>query len=134
MQGKVGEGEVQCPYHGWQYNSSGSCTVMPSTAFCSGIDVDSLPCCEQQGIFWVWPEPVAAGASATELPSLPSIAQPAAQACAVLQASVQVGACSLQSFTWHGSCHLLLLYHCAALMRLTCMMHTCDSLHPYPFS
>ena len=27
------EGRVQCPYHGWEYDSAGACTKMPSTAF-----------------------------------------------------------------------------------------------------
>jgi len=32
--GTVVDGQVQCAYHGWQFNSEGACTKMPSTAFC----------------------------------------------------------------------------------------------------
>lgn len=77
--GKVIDGEIQCPYHGWQYSSTGSCTLMPSTAFCTGIAVDALSCQEQHGLLWVWPQ--AAGQPAApkaahsvdqmQLPSLP---------------------------------------------------------------
>lgn len=49
------EGCIQCPYHGWEYDGSGNCTRMPSTAFCKGIRVSSLPVCEADGFVWVWP-------------------------------------------------------------------------------
>lgn len=90
LQGKVIDGEIQCPYHGWQYSSTGSCTLMPSTAFCTGIAVDALSCQEQHGLLWVWPQ--AAGQPAApkaahsvdqmQLPSLPG---------PHLQAGIQVG-------------------------------------------
>ena len=54
-QGSVVEGFIQCPYHGWEYDGSGNCTRMPSTAFCKGIRVSSLPVCEADGFVWVWP-------------------------------------------------------------------------------
>jgi len=53
--GKVVEGQVQCPYHGWEYSRTGECTKMPSTAFCPGVTVTSLPCSEKDGLIWVWP-------------------------------------------------------------------------------
>jgi len=28
--GKVVDGDIQCPYHGWRFNSSGACTLIPS--------------------------------------------------------------------------------------------------------
>lgn len=53
--GSVVDGEAQCPYHGWQYNSSGQCTKMPSTVQCKGVQVKSLPVVEQDGLIWVYP-------------------------------------------------------------------------------
>ncbi|KAI3425305.1 hypothetical protein D9Q98_009070 [Chlorella vulgaris] len=53
--GTVVDGRIQCPYHGWEYNQAGACTKMPSTAFCKGIKVDSLPVVEADGLIWIWP-------------------------------------------------------------------------------
>lgn len=53
--GTLVDGEIACPYHGWQYDSNGSCTKMPSTKMCSGIKVKALPVVETDGIVWVWP-------------------------------------------------------------------------------
>eukprot|EP00244_Chara_vulgaris_P009348 TRINITY_DN395_c0_g1_i2.p1 TRINITY_DN395_c0_g1~~TRINITY_DN395_c0_g1_i2.p1 ORF type:complete len:465 (+),score=71.95 TRINITY_DN395_c0_g1_i2:56-1396(+) len=52
--GKVVDGRVQCPYHGWEFSTSGACERMPSTTP-SRISVRSLPCVEQDGMIWVWP-------------------------------------------------------------------------------
>lgn len=46
---QVVDGQVQCPYHGWEYNKEGECTKMPSTAFCGGVRVSALPCLEKDG-------------------------------------------------------------------------------------
>lgn len=59
--GQVIDGQVACPYHGWQYDKEGACTKMPSTKMCSGIKVKALPVVEADGLVWVWPgnaEPV----------------------------------------------------------------------------
>ncbi|KAL6760398.1 chloroplast chlorophyllide a oxygenase precursor [Haematococcus lacustris] len=53
--GKVVDGQVQCAYHGWEFNGSGRCTKMPSTAFCRDVAVAALPCSEKDGFIWVWP-------------------------------------------------------------------------------
>ena len=53
--GTVVDGEVQCPYHGWQFNGQGNCTKMPSTAMCKGIRIKALPVVEADGMIWVWP-------------------------------------------------------------------------------
>jgi hypothetical protein len=55
MQGSVVDGCIQCPYHGWSYDGGGACTRMPSTAFCRGVSVASLPVAEREGFLWVWP-------------------------------------------------------------------------------
>ncbi len=61
--GKVVDGTVQCGYHGWQYNTEGSCTHMPSCRLVEA-SVKSLPCVEQGGMIWAWPGPD----SPTEIP------------------------------------------------------------------
>ncbi|CAK0782545.1 hypothetical protein CVIRNUC_005763 [Coccomyxa viridis] len=68
--GSVVEGCIQCPYHGWQYDGSGNCTRMPSTAFCRGISVSSLPVREADGFAWVWP-----GQKLPE-PAVPAVTRP----------------------------------------------------------
>ncbi|GLC43434.1 hypothetical protein PLESTB_001556900 [Pleodorina starrii] len=53
--GKVVEGQVVCPYHGWEFNGDGHCTKMPSTPHCRNVGVSALPCAEKDGFVWVWP-------------------------------------------------------------------------------
>ena len=53
--GSKSNGEVQCPYHGWRFDNTGACTDMPSTVFCKGISVSSLPVVERHGFIFVWP-------------------------------------------------------------------------------
>lgn len=53
--GSVVDGQLQCAYHGWRFDGSGACTAMPSTAFCKGIKVASLPIEEADGLIWVFP-------------------------------------------------------------------------------
>lgn len=53
--GKVEDGQVTCPYHGWQFNGAGHCTKMPSTVHCKNVAVAALPCVEKDGFVWVWP-------------------------------------------------------------------------------
>ncbi|PSC70793.1 chlorophyllide a oxygenase [Micractinium conductrix] len=53
--GRVVDGQVECLYHGWRFNSAGECTKMPSTMLCRGVAVSALPCGEHDGFVWVWP-------------------------------------------------------------------------------
>jgi len=53
--GKVVDGRISCPYHGWKYNGTGSCVKMPSTVYIQGIAVNTLPSLEKDGFIWVWP-------------------------------------------------------------------------------
>ncbi|KAL4424531.1 hypothetical protein ABPG77_010111 [Micractinium sp. CCAP 211/92] len=48
-------GELQCPYHGWQFKGCGTCTLMPQ-----GVDptapraaATAFQCAEKQGLVWV---------------------------------------------------------------------------------
>ncbi|KAL4419930.1 hypothetical protein ABPG75_007028 [Micractinium tetrahymenae] len=91
--GTVEDGRVQCAYHGWQFNSRGECTKMPSTAFCKGIKVQALPVVESDGLVWVWPGSeearAAAGPPPSALTSPPSGFQVHAEL--VLEVSVEHG-------------------------------------------
>ena len=53
--GPVIDGQIQCAYHGWQFDGRGSCQKMPSTRYMKGIKVRSLPCVEAGGVIQVWP-------------------------------------------------------------------------------
>jgi phenylpropionate dioxygenase-like ring-hydroxylating dioxygenase large terminal subunit len=47
--------QIECAYHGWQFDGDGSCTKMPSTLMCRNVAVSALPCVEKDGFIWVWP-------------------------------------------------------------------------------
>ena len=57
-QGWVTDGNVTCPYHGWQYNGGGECVVIPSELESGRIPdkarVDSYPTEERYGMVWVF--------------------------------------------------------------------------------
>eukprot|EP00270_Netrium_digitus_P016904 TRINITY_DN612_c0_g1_i1.p1 TRINITY_DN612_c0_g1~~TRINITY_DN612_c0_g1_i1.p1 ORF type:complete len:656 (-),score=186.37 TRINITY_DN612_c0_g1_i1:47-2014(-) len=53
--GTVVNGRIQCPYHGWEFSTSGECEVMPSTQRNGEVAVKSLPCVEHDGMIWIWP-------------------------------------------------------------------------------
>jgi chlorophyllide a oxygenase len=52
--GKVVDGRVQCPYHGWEYETSGECVKMPSCSFLKNIFADELRVIERDGMIFVW--------------------------------------------------------------------------------
>ncbi|KAJ7540149.1 hypothetical protein O6H91_10G002600 [Diphasiastrum complanatum] len=52
--GKVMDGCIQCPYHGWEYSTTGICEKMPSTRQINA-SVRSIPCIEKDGLVWIWP-------------------------------------------------------------------------------
>lgn len=56
--GRVVEGQLECPYHGWRFDGAGSCRAIPS--FVGETDVRSrlatpFPAREQDGFVWVYP-------------------------------------------------------------------------------
>jgi phenylpropionate dioxygenase-like ring-hydroxylating dioxygenase large terminal subunit len=57
-QGWVTDGNVTCPYHGWQYNSAGKCVHIPSEEDDGHIPdkarVESYPTEERYGMVWVF--------------------------------------------------------------------------------
>jgi len=55
----LAENNVECPYHGWQFNKEGVCTHIPSLVDGQALDpsnirVRSYPVCEQDGLIWVY--------------------------------------------------------------------------------
>ena len=53
--GKVVEGRIQCPYHGWEYTTGGACVKMPSCKFLKDVVVNDLRVIERDGMVFVWP-------------------------------------------------------------------------------
>jgi phenylpropionate dioxygenase-like ring-hydroxylating dioxygenase large terminal subunit len=57
--GRLADGCLECPYHGWRYNAEGRCVAIPS------LDDDArmpalrplrtYPAMERDGYVWVWP-------------------------------------------------------------------------------
>lgn len=58
--GKVVNGNVECPFHGWQFNGAGKCTRVPSQCPSKKIPqkarVNTYAVAERQGILWIWPD------------------------------------------------------------------------------
>ena len=54
-QGRVRDGEVECPYHGWRFDSMGRCTRVPGVqpACVSGPLLPAANVREQGGLIWV---------------------------------------------------------------------------------
>jgi phenylpropionate dioxygenase-like ring-hydroxylating dioxygenase large terminal subunit len=56
--GKVVEGSIECPYHGWRFGGDGVCTRIPSMGPDAKISVrarvDSYPVIERYGWIWVF--------------------------------------------------------------------------------
>lgn len=56
--GCIVNGNIQCPFHGWQFNSNGKCVVVPSQATTQKIppkaEVKSFHVIEKQGLIWIW--------------------------------------------------------------------------------
>lgn len=58
--GCVVDGNIQCHYHGWQFDGAGTCKAIPG--LCGEPDhparrVASFACCDSQGWVWVYSEP-----------------------------------------------------------------------------
>ncbi|KAA1160211.1 hypothetical protein EU508_10715 [Pseudoalteromonas fuliginea] len=61
--GKVVNGNIQCPFHGWEFNGAGKCAAIPSQCPSKNIPnnakVNSYHVVESQGIIWIWGEKTA---------------------------------------------------------------------------
>ena len=55
--GKVNEGRICCPYHGWEFDTAGSCQHMPQLeegcAIPASYRVEAYRCTERYGYVWV---------------------------------------------------------------------------------
>jgi len=67
--GRVESEGLRCPYHGWQFDSTGRCVDMPNEPadcrFADKIRTTSYPCRERNGVIWAYLGP------RTALPQLP---------------------------------------------------------------
>lgn len=52
--GRVHNGQIQCPYHGWRLDAQGRCTHLPGQQQqrCSQPLLQPLPSCEAHGLVW----------------------------------------------------------------------------------
>ncbi|MBI5295929.1 MAG: aromatic ring-hydroxylating dioxygenase subunit alpha [Chloroflexi bacterium] len=60
--GWVTDGNVTCPYHGWQFNGQGHCEHVPGLVDerpQKARDVASYPVIEQDGLVWIYPSAAA---------------------------------------------------------------------------
>lgn len=64
------DGTVQCGYHGWRYDTQGTCVHMPSCHL-RQIAIGSLPCLEAGGLIWVWPGQAPPTAHPQGVPTVP---------------------------------------------------------------
>jgi phenylpropionate dioxygenase-like ring-hydroxylating dioxygenase large terminal subunit len=56
--GALFDGCIGCPYHGWTYNGTGQCVIVPSESQSptprDGLVVQRFPTIEQDGVVWVY--------------------------------------------------------------------------------
>ncbi len=57
--GRIADGTVECPYHGWRFGPDGGCRLIPSLAAGQEIDpgrirVRRYPTVEKNGLVWIW--------------------------------------------------------------------------------
>ena len=143
--GKVIDGNIQCAYHGWQYDDRGQCVSMPSTAPCANIGVSSMSCKEKDGFVLVWP-------GQGQEPAVPCLAPPSG-----FDIHAEIEVCSISNLVHADSTPCLMLLHvnhmwyacasCALHVAQDCIMgcttccimsllakdctqlHTCSCMH-----
>lgn len=56
-EGRCREGNLSCPYHGWEYDSQGKVVSVPSEGpeFKGTYQTKSFPCVEQEEVIWIYP-------------------------------------------------------------------------------
>ena len=71
--GRVVQDCIQCPYHGWTYDTAGRCVSIPANRPGSAIPrkarIDTYPCVERYGFVWVF----LGDAAEAERPPLPEL-------------------------------------------------------------
>ena len=57
-QGSVVHGKLVCPFHGFEFDSSGQCAHIPANGVSgkipAGMECDHFDCVEQYGFIWLW--------------------------------------------------------------------------------
>lgn len=57
--GKIRNGNLECPYHGWEFGDEGQCERIPSTGSDSKMKdlvcLKTKPCAEALGVVFIWP-------------------------------------------------------------------------------
>lgn len=51
--GKVRDGTIACPYHGWRFGADGACVSVAGAASCPKISAKALPVRVEVGLVWV---------------------------------------------------------------------------------
>jgi phenylpropionate dioxygenase-like ring-hydroxylating dioxygenase large terminal subunit len=72
--GRVADGALECPYHGWRFDGGGRCTLVPGLEAAPDAAATRAPSHavrEQDGLVWVWGAPEEAPAAAP--PGLPDV-------------------------------------------------------------
>lgn len=74
--GRMVDGTVECPYHGWRFKPSGQCAMIPSLVGEEGVDplkisVRKYPLAEKNGLIWVYMPEDANAPIAAEAPNVP---------------------------------------------------------------
>ncbi|MDZ4741102.1 MAG: aromatic ring-hydroxylating dioxygenase subunit alpha [Alphaproteobacteria bacterium] len=75
--GKIRQGTVECPYHGWRFKPSGQCTHIPSLVGQEGVEpskihVRNYQIAERNGLIWVYmPDETQPAIQAIAPPDLP---------------------------------------------------------------
>jgi phenylpropionate dioxygenase-like ring-hydroxylating dioxygenase large terminal subunit len=71
---------LECPYHGWQFDTSGQCRRIPALidgAQADKVRIPSYPCAEQDGYVWVFlADPKHSDITPPEIPRLPLPSEP----------------------------------------------------------
>lgn len=51
-EGRVVDGTIACPYHGWRFNADGRCVEMPGASDCPVVSASVLPVRMEAGLVW----------------------------------------------------------------------------------
>ena len=51
-QGRLRDGEIECPYHGWRFAGDGRCTLTPGSDEPARHAAETLPVVERAGLVW----------------------------------------------------------------------------------
>ena len=81
--GKVVDGNVECPFHGWRFDVDGRCTHAPFAARTPKASIGGFPVREHSGLIFVYTGPTAPSWEVPEIPETTSrdFATPIDDAC-----------------------------------------------------